>query len=453
MGSWASCWLGPYQLSASNGDVDPHVMRLFQREDKRVVATASAGLPAGLRAEWQDLIDGELDGEPHPPFVYYEADPSTVRDRLSFFGYTTENASAAFRLGLPQAVARQERLLQIDGFPDDVRTRASRLTERLRTLTVEDWQRAAVAILRERPTRQERRQLDLGDPLLEHMIGDDDLGFPGVDRLAALRLIADVMPEDEPLIYDISQLVWSDYFSEDDDVLGDTLVEQETEVAYASRVIVLTEGASDSWILRSALSVLYPHMSRYYSFMDFEAARPSGGAGQLANLVKAFVAAGVANRVIALFDNDTAAAAAIRGLRDITLPERFKIVRLPDIDLLREYPTLGPTGPAFADVNGLAASIEMFLGRDVLFDDTADGDCLPIQWTGYDSGISRYQGEVLQKRLIHERFREKVKRQEVEPPHASQPWNELRLLFRCLFSAFHDVDGRLISTWAQSESE
>ena len=44
--------------------------------------------------------------------------------------------------------------------------------------------------------------------------------------------------------------------------------------------------------------------------MDFEGARVSGAAGSLAALVKAFVGAGIANRVVALFDNDTAATAS-----------------------------------------------------------------------------------------------------------------------------------------------
>jgi hypothetical protein len=55
------------------------------------------------------------------------------------------------------------------------------------------------------------------------------------------------------------------------------------------------------------------------------------------------------------------------------------------------------------DVNGVAGSIELYLGRDAL---TSNQNQLPpVQWTGFDSGIRQYQGEVLEKDRIYERFR------------------------------------------------
>lgn len=64
--------------------------------------------------------------------------------------------------------------------------------------------------------------------------------------------------------------------------------------------MILTEGRSDASLLNDALHLLYPHLADYFSFMDF--AEYGGGAGQLANLVRAFSGAGIVNRVVALFD-------------------------------------------------------------------------------------------------------------------------------------------------------
>ena len=47
----------------------------------------------------------------------------------------------------------------------------------------------------------------------------------------------------------------------------------------------------------------------WLGFMDFEGVRIGGGAGSLVNIVKAFAGAGIVNRTVALFDNDTAARA------------------------------------------------------------------------------------------------------------------------------------------------
>ena len=72
-------------------------------------------------------------------------------------------------------------------------------------------------------------------------------------------------------------------------------------------------------------------------------------------------------------------------------------MRLPDLEILRDYPTLGPAGESRMDVNGLAASIELYLGRDVLTNPVA-GHLVCVQWKGYVAGVRKYQGEILDKR-------------------------------------------------------
>jgi len=57
--------------------------------------------------------------------------------------------------------------------------------------------------------------------------------------------------------------------------------------------------------------------------------------------------------VIALFDNDTAAHAAVRGLKGTKLPGTIRVVFLPELELARHYPTLGPQGLMSSDVNAV----------------------------------------------------------------------------------------------------
>ena len=56
------------------------------------------------------------------------------------------------------------------------------------------------------------------------------------------------------------------------------------------------------------------------------------------------------------------------------------------------------------NVNGLAGSIEMYLGKDCL---TIEEGLSPIQWKGYIESIERYQGVVMNKSLIQKNFKEK----------------------------------------------
>ena len=110
--------------------------------------------------------------------------------------------------------------------------------------------------------------------------------------------------------------------------------------------IVLTEGSTGSRVLEASLRLLYPELADYYSFLDFEGARAPGGAGQLALLIKSFAAAGIGNRIIALFDNDSAARDSRRSLAQLKIPQNIVVLAYPDIELLRDYPTLGPSGSA-----------------------------------------------------------------------------------------------------------
>jgi hypothetical protein len=171
----------------------------------------------------------------------------------------------------------------------------------------------------------------------------------------------------------------------------------------------------------------------------FDEFRVGGGAGSLANLVKAFSGAGIVNRVIALFDNDTVSEVALAALRQIKVPKNIVPMTLPEYPALRSYPTLGPSGLVPMDVNGMAASIELYLGDDVLRD--TGGKLSPIQWTGYEASVGRYQGSLLDKAGVQERFRAKLERCQRDPAAvASGDWSGLELIVQTMLSAFHALD-------------
>jgi len=151
-------------------------------------------------------------------------------------------------------------------------------------------------------------------------------------------------------------------------------------------------------------------------------------------------AAGVANRVIAVFDNDTAANDARRALRGVELPRNFALIHYPDRAWLREYPTLGPSGEIVLDVNGTAASVEMYLGRDVL---EVDGSLCRVQWAGYSQAMNAYQGELLDKIRAVERWHGKADRCLDDPALlARTDWDDLRAIWECIIAAF-DAAGDL----------
>jgi hypothetical protein len=210
------------------------------------------------------------------------------------------------------------------------------------------------------------------------------------------------MHADTHVSLDLTDLVLGGWYEIEEDLLRDADDLVVADYHTTQRIIILTEGVSDRRMLEAAIRALYPHLADYFAFMDFDELAVPSGAGFLVGFLKAFAAAGVINRVLAVFDNDTAAAAALRALSGLSLPPNIGMVQLPRIPELERYPTLGPTGPAELDVNGLAASLELYCGPDVLA--RPDGALAPVQWKGFDPGMRRYHGEVVDKGRIQERF-------------------------------------------------
>jgi hypothetical protein len=96
------------------------------------------------------------------------------------------------------------------------------------------------------------------------------------------------------------------------------------------------------------------------------------------------------------------------------------------------------------DVNGLACSLELYLGTDVL--KTEEGEYRPIEWRGLDVKLRQYQGEVLDKGTIQDLFRSKLATCEKDVSAISRfDWSGLELVLRSLRRAFqaHDADQHL----------
>ena len=99
---------------------------------------------------------------------------------------------------------------------------------------------------------------------------------------------------------------------------------------------------------------------------------------------------------------NTTYAIKIQTLRNIKLPTNIRTMTLPSSVAGGNYPTTGPQGVAWMDVNGMACSIELYLGRDALSDGA--GGLRPIRWTGWDEKMQRYQGKVEGKDQVQKRF-------------------------------------------------
>jgi len=198
-------------------------------------------------------------------------------------------------------------------------------------------------------------------------------------------------------------------------------------------VIVLTEGRTDVEVLSGACALLFPELTEYVRFFDF-AVRPEGGATMLTTLVRSFAASHIVNRVVAVYDNDAAGRAEYDKLVASATPANIRVIHYPSLEAHREYPT---TEGHPIDAGGFGASIELYLGTDVL----APDECgpLPLRRTGgHDGGRRQWSLRRADKEKAMKRFRAKVNAAHAQGLQPGQDWSGLTSILQAIFSAFAD---------------
>lgn len=445
MSSYGTLKVGNLEMSSSRNCVDASLMWIYRSDDRQEVWIDNRQ-PDRLAQYVNDEFLDKCDEDNPLEALVYRCPTAVVRDRLDLKGFTYENARCVFQDRLEVEIEKTERMCDLyPGYPVDS-------AQELRSLTLDTWVLGVKRIMSAGWSSHSGNDIDPQDPLsqlLHRMLRSPLLDFPGnidagsTEMLSALCIITENVPPDTTIEYDLTDLVlagWTDRDIDPSDMIDNLLYE---EAWLAERMIVLTEGESDRWILDRSLALLYPHLADYFRFFDHSATRAGGGVGQLANLVRSFAALDVRQRVIAVFDNDTAGKDAVSTLDLESLPANIAVIQYPDCDLGKKYPTLGPEGRSRMNVNGWAGGIELYLGRDVLAD--GSGELSPVQWTGYNRKLGAYQGEILEKRKIKERFSEKLRRCEAKAEEVElADWDGIRSILDALRSAFHEVDHDLL---------
>lgn len=449
MGSYSELYVGRLLVASQKNAFMPEVVGLFQRDEFHAVGPGIHKVPVPLEEYYSELNhDAGSEEADNRRLHYYATTLSEISERLEYLGYSSENTRLAFYAWRDENVAwkremAEEHARSSHEISRNLQEMYQREADELACLFMEDWVQAVKELIasgiRSDVSASSRR-------ILELVGGDCELDYgPDYDFLISLRVMCDFTDPQEIVCYDVTSLVDIDFFEVGSDPFG-VLVEHEfdnsSEVFRNSKTIVLVEGRSDIRILKAATESIFPRLADRFVFFDYEEFGIPGGAGNLVNLVKSFAAAGVANRIVALFDNDTGAEEALLALGRIDLPRNIKVIKLPDIDLLRAYPTIGPGGHAKMDITGLAAGIELYLGSDVLTRD--DGTMREVRWTGYSKKLSNYQGEIVEKAEVQNLFLQKISESSVEDLRNDPEMRHIIEILQLVITAFsqelrHDI--------------
>ena len=409
--------------------IESHFAQLsLFHEDERCVQYGTAS-KLGLQ-------ERGLDPDVECAVIQYRSHVQAVIDRLDLQGFTLDTARKGFSKGLQ---ARKRRYKEYIGRGHDLYR--SRL-DAVEDLTFEIWSGLFAQILSE--SRDPGVGLNVDDDLshvVNYMASEKPFGFPGYDSRHFVRAALEFFVRDESVVLDLTEFAVRGMQPEDVTEHAEAVMSENYDAT--SRTIVITEGKSDTWIIERSLKLLLPHLTNYFRFMDFEGANLGGSAGKLASIAKAFSGAGIVNKTVALFDNDTAANEALRSVESAVLSDNILALQYPYFNKLERYPTIGPTGISRMNVNELAGSIELYLGEKCLRDE--NGDLAPVQWKGYSQSVGEYQGEVLDKRTIQQRFEDKLSACEKNPDLLSTyDWTGIRLILNELQYAFHQQNAERI---------
>lgn len=258
----------------------------------------------------------------------------------------------------------------------------------------------------------------------EEFLKSNDFAIPNQKLECLLWSIFDSLNDDTEIIYDLTFIIESGWITKNP--------EKEIDI---QKIIVLTEGKTDTEFIKKGINLFYPFLNSRYHFMDFENSNYESNASRLVQTVKAFVGSGIKNKIIALFDNDTAGIKEINNLKRTKLPENIKIFKYPYNNLATNYPTQGPTGLIKMDVNNLGCSIEMYLGKKSL---SSGKEFLPVQWKGYDDKLEQYQGEVRDKKEIQKKFRDLYKNKVITKENAELELPELKNIIDLILNSWNN---------------
>lgn len=426
MGSYYALEFNREIIFSEKGLPPSALMTLFRPSDR-----AYPEFPSG----------GEDDYAPYIPSHAYQVPVPKLIERLEIMGFTL----AAVKRDLERCIEAE--VLELDrriaGGPSPGYLRDLKKRRRLfESLTFTRWAGTIRTLrkLRILHSYQVPKGYTGLTPLQRYILNTErewewyHFGFPTSDIRFLMRALLLCASRDENVLLDLSELEAAGYLEEGEQPVSEALEEAIRLGRVCEKLLVLTEGRSDTRILESSLKVLYPHLADMYSFLDHEAFQLGGGTGNLANLVKGIAGVGIGNRVIAVFDNDAAGTIQAADVKALGLPANFRVLTLPRLKLAQRYPTLGPNGALRTNINGCACSIELYLGNAALTQ--KDGSLVPVQWRGFEPKLRRYQGELIDKRNVQQRFLDALK-----VPDQLDEANlvSIRRVLQMIFSAFADV--------------
>jgi hypothetical protein len=304
------------------------------------------------------------------------------------------------------------------GYLADDHDWADQIDVELKGFSYDEWKRRAKDVLLTRYdfTQSRDAYVDEIDRMMRGL--DSELLFFGNDMLVVIRAMLEALPDVQEVSLDIGGLIFGGWIEPNERVCEKRRASGAQARSVLQPTVIIAEGSTDILVLKRSLQRLYPYLTDYITFFDYEGSKPDGGASYVVRFLRAFAAARINTSILAVFDNDAEGLVAFSAATSLSLPDHIKVTRLPNIELAQSYPTFGPQGSHPVDVNGKAVGIELFLGRHNIT--MEDGTLIPIVWSSYIDKAQVYQGAL----------------------RGGTPISPMRKMYRIAFPSRHDPPGQ-----------
>lgn len=221
--------------------------------------------------------------------------------------------------------------------------------------------------------------------------------FENLDPYITLRILSEnTNNHDLDVIWRFEDVVENGWILEEDII---------PKLTTQEKILIVTEGSSDTEIIKKCIKLLYSDIADFFDFIDMEQNYPFTGTGNLKNFVKGLSKINILNKILVILDNDTAGISVYNDIKRIDLPNNLNVITLPNYKDFDNFKCKGPQGDSLENINGKAVSIECFLDHGSIDDE------IYVRWTGFNDKLIQYQGNIEPKNLLIKSFHQSYKQE------------------------------------------
>jgi hypothetical protein len=412
MGSYTSLTIDQYPIFSSKSYV-ADISYIFCESDKKIF---NRSINDRNKILWGNTYSEDIE------IAYeYQTTVEIAIERLEIIGYSLSKTKLDFIKSKNKIIEEYTDILECSDCCKFTYGMYSNKINFLQPLQFDDFVNAFREMITKRLVKNEIDKDYNLSSLVKYLVDEGEpFDFPFSEDGFYYRTLLESCDKDALVIQDITEVVNAGYYKPEDEIINDLMQNQE-------KITILTEGTSDINIISKSIELLYPHLFNYYNFKDFKISNASGNAHQLFLEIKSLIAINHKGKIVALFDNDGEGVKWFDELKNINIPENFMVLTYPDIALLENYPSTNNTNENF---NGVAGSIEMYLGKDILRE---KGEFIPIEV----STQSIPQGAIKYKSNLQKKYFKKISKCKKDSTKIEEfDWNDMKLLLNKVFQAF-----------------